>query len=146
MSCVLRAWGKTFDVEAYFKNSKLKPSRVWKKGQTIEHGAKRGKKYQMSGFNCKVSNGDFNDLQTQIRDAIQFLKLFKSDLKRLTSASGLEAAGLDFGIINRALSVKGSAVQSDVFPAELVRLAGAVDLDIAITLYPGSQKTSKSKR
>jgi hypothetical protein len=143
MSCVLRAWGKTFDVETYFKNSKLKPIAVWQRGQKFKRKIRGRKSHRDSGFNCKVSNKGFNHLNAQIRDAIEFVKLFKRELRRLAAFPGVEKAGLDFGITNRAFSMKNIMVQSDVIPAELARLAGSIGLDVAITLYPVSPKKPK---
>jgi hypothetical protein len=138
MSCVLRAWGKNFDVETFLQKSKLKPIAIWKRGQKFKRKIRGRKSHRDSGFNCEVSEKDFDQFNAQIRDAIDFMKFLKKDLKRLTAFPGVEKAGLDFGITNRALSDKKILVQSDAFPAELAKLAGSLGLDIAMTLYPPS--------
>jgi hypothetical protein len=131
MPCVLRASGKDFDVDAFLQKSKLKPTAVWRKGEP-RRKSKPDKKNLTSGFNCDVSEQDFNNLKGQIIEAQKFLKRHKPDLQKLVRFSGVEGALLDFGFERRDVIFS----QSDLLPAELIRLAGSIGLAIEMSLYP----------
>jgi hypothetical protein len=77
--------------------------------------------------NVAVSEADFTGLDTQIRDAIEFLRRNKAGLAGLRDAE----ACLDFGVERRDV-----AVQTVRFPAELLRLAGTLGISIEVSLYP----------
>ena len=138
MSCVLRAYGKIFEVDKFLQNSKLKPIAIWRKGEA-KWKNKPERKCKDSGFSCDVSRKDFNNLKGQISDAVKFLKSNQSQLKKLVALSGVENVGLDFGIERR-----DAYVQFDCFPSELLLLAGKLGIDVALTQYPISKKR-KSK-
>jgi hypothetical protein len=145
MPCVLRACGKNFDVDSFLAVTKLHPIAVWRRGQKFKRKVGGRMSCRNSGFSCDVSNRGFNQLQAQIKDAKEFIKFLRRDLKKLKTFPGVEEMELDFGITNRPLSNKNIIVQGEVFPAELAQLAGSVGLNIAITLYPLSFPFLKRK-
>jgi hypothetical protein len=77
--------------------------------------------------NVPVSDADFTSLDTQIRDAIEFLRRNNGGLASLRDAE----ACLDFGVERRDV-----AVQTVRFPAELLRLVGTLEMTIEVSLYP----------
>ena len=89
--CVLRAYGKNFDVDTYMTKSRLEPCLVYHRGEP----KKRTKKYKWttSGIHVPVSNTSFENFRRQVRDAIKFLINNKSEIKKLTKFKGVEGAG-----------------------------------------------------
>jgi hypothetical protein len=129
MSCVLRAHGESFDVREFLKESPLRPNTVYEKGDPIVTKG-NGPRQRSSGFTVSVSNADLDDLEGQIREAISFLDEYEDELRRLGSFVGVDGISLDFGVQWREASI-----QTDVFPADLLWRAGALDIWLAVTHY-----------
>ena len=89
------------------------------------------------GVRCVVSEHPPGDLTGQVSDAIKFLVQFHDDLRRITSHAGCKDAFLDFANENR-LDDETVAVQVDYLPAELLALAGELDIGVMLSLYPRS--------
>ena len=130
MSAVLRAQGEGFDVELFLAESSLEPDNVYQKGAPVASDKENGSPRTASGFSLTVSQADFSDLEAQIRDAILFLDEYEDELRRLGSFDGVEAISLDFGVQRQEV-----AVQTDLFPSDLLWRAGALDIWIAVTHY-----------
>ena len=121
MSCVLRAAGANFDVEAFLRESAWTPCRVFIKGKA--KAITPHKINAHSGFNLDVSDADFRDLSGQIADAIAFLEANDFEIQRLQNSRGLENIELDF------------AIQSDRFSSRLLLLCGQLNIDLVTTQY-----------
>lgn len=130
MSCVLRAIGTTFDVDAFLADSGLRPQALFHRGEARLPGVPGAPTWSASGFNVGVSEEGFLDLAPQVRDAGRFLNEHEDELRRLGAFPGVEEVCLDFGIAR-----KDAAMQSDVFPADLLWQAGALDIDLVVTHY-----------
>lgn len=132
MSCVLRASGSDFDPESFLADSELEPlaSPTYRRGEPKLARQPEGGTWQSSGFHVSVSEADFGDLPGQIRDAMRFLSEHEEEMRRLGGFEGVEAVCLDF-----AIDRKDVAVQSDVFDAELLWRAGALDIDLVVSHY-----------
>lgn len=91
-------------------------------------------------MNVEVSGADFDNLKKQIRDAIKFLKENKAEIIKLKKCKGLDRTGIDFGIAKRDV-----IVQEDVFYHELLALVGSLGLDIALSQYPISDDSKKTR-
>jgi hypothetical protein len=116
MSCVLRAIGAAFDVDAFLADSGLQAETVFHRGAAKLPGSPDGAKWSASGFNVAVSDdGGLDDLPLQVRDASRFLNQHEDELRRLGGFPGVEEVCLDFGIRRRDV-----AMQTDVFPADLL--------------------------
>ncbi len=128
MSCVLRASGTDFEPESFLEGSELRAGAnpIYRRGEPRPGG----ETWQSSGFHVGVSEAEFNDLPGQIRDAVRFLSVHEEELQRLGRFEGVEAVCLDF-----AIDRKDVAVQSDVFDAELLWRAGALDIDLVVSHY-----------
>jgi len=127
---VLRAYGDNFDVDAFLETSDIEPCLI------CHTEDKRGKgKWETNGFNAVFTEAEFDDIETQINDAIAFLQKHESELKRLVSYSGVERVWLDF-----ALEQRDAFVFFDTLPAKLLALAGNLGIDIEMSYYPPSKK------
>lgn len=123
MSCVLRVIGTDFEVDEFLKDSTLADAAVFHRGEERLAGAKGA----ASGFNLEIGKG-LADLGLQVQAARRFLRQHEDELRRLGSFDGVEEVCLDFTIRRRA-----GATQSDVFPADLLWQAGALDIDLVVT-------------
>jgi hypothetical protein len=130
MSCVLRVSGRDLVAEDLLRACPIPACRVFRKGEPLTITSLGGIQ-SASGANFVVSERDMNDLAGQTADAIAFLKVNGHALRSLSSLPGVEHAVLDFGIGWRDV-----AVQSDRFPAELLRLAGGLGLELEVSRYP----------
>jgi hypothetical protein len=124
--CVLRATGDNFQAEKFLEDSTLAPCNVLRKGQPRA----RNRVWDSSGITVVVSDASGDDLAGQVREAIEFLKLNRKELSRLRGFDGMEEMGLDFGVYR-----KNGFLQSSVFPAELIALAGDLEMGIELSIY-----------
>jgi hypothetical protein len=129
MGCVLRAIGRDFDVDAFLQDSPLPKDAVFHRGEPRTAG-EGGTKRVASGFNSPVGEAGPGDLDDQVQAASHFLREHEEELRRLGRFPGVEEVCLDFG-----LSCTAGASQSDVFPADLLWQAGALDIDLVVTHY-----------
>jgi hypothetical protein len=138
---VLRVGGKRFDVEACVGVLGLKVLRIYRRGQPRSPARPRGPKNLFSGANVLVSDREFSDYNSQVRDAIRYLKRNQKLLRRLRHYSGVEWAYLDFGV-----ELRDVAVHCDVLPEQLVMMAGNLGLGIEVSHYPPLGATSMLER
>lgn len=124
--CVLRASGKTFDVDAFLKGSHFEPSVVYRKGQRRKP-ASRGSQAS-SGFNLNVSEKD--EPAGQVEDALDFVRENRDELLRLGRFGGVDDVILSFAIAQREF-----VAHSAQLPAELLTLAGSLGIDIHVSSY-----------
>jgi len=124
-------------VDAFLAKSDLQPETVFHRGAAKLPGSPDGSKWSASGFNVAVSDDGFDDLALQVRDAARFLNQHEEELRRLGGFPGVEEVCLDFGIRRRDV-----AMQTDVFPADLLWQAGALDIDLVVTHYEIAEEES----
>jgi hypothetical protein len=141
MSCVLRAIGTSFDVDAFLKDSPLEASPAFRRGEPRFAGREDGPRRAASGFNTEVSAADPGDLDDQITQAMHFLNEYEDELRRLGSFPGVEEVCLDFAVRRRA-----ETSQSDLFPAGLLWRAGALHFDLGVTLGDGGGSWGAARR
>jgi hypothetical protein len=84
-------------------------------------------------LNVAVSEAGFHDFAAQVSDAVAFLLEHDAEVRRLVGFPGVAGVVLDFGLAWRDV-----AAQSDEFPADLVRLAGACGIALGLSHYPVS--------
>jgi hypothetical protein len=131
MSSVIRVYGKHFNVDAFVANCTLPVCTVKRRGEPVFPASQpNGRRHEQSGVHVLASEADFADFQAQVDEVITFLRVNELELRRLRTFAGVETATLDFGIERRDV-----AVQCDRLPAELLRLAGAIDVDIELSQY-----------
>ena len=124
--CVLRATGDAFQPESFLAGSSFSPCNVFHKG---EYKAKQ-RVCDTSGMTIVVGEASNDSFVQQIQGAVRFLKINKDQLARLRNQSGLEAMELDFGVYR----IDGF-LQTSFFPAELISLAGSLDIGITLSIY-----------
>ncbi len=124
---MFRVAGKQFAVDIFLQLVRLKPSMIWR----LEETSYKGRPIESSGFALVASEAAFDDVWQQIDDVIAFLKHHETDLALINTFPGVEECLLDFGIENRDV-----AHQADYFPAELLRLAGNLNIGLSISRYP----------
>jgi hypothetical protein len=130
--CVMRVYGEQFAVDDFVKTSNLTSDpdlyTVWHKGEPNYKGC-----CEHSGFNLDVCEVESEGLKEQAERAIDFLSRNFIELKRLMEFPGVENGRLDF-----AISKRDVAAQFDLFPVELVRLAGSLNLQLELSQYASS--------
>lgn len=126
MSCLLRVCGKEFVVDDFTCKSELPFYAIWRQGEPKT----KTRMHTHSGFSLVVSDAAFDNPKQQIEDAIVFLRKHEKQLKSLQSIVEVEDMFLDFGIEERE-----AAIQCDHFPAQLLKLAGDLGLDLEVSRY-----------
>jgi len=127
VSCVLRAAGTLFDVEAFCVATELPILARRHAGDQHRPGSPA---LRRSSINVNVSDADFDSLAQQVEEAVAFLERYRDEVRRLVTFPGVEGVELDFGLRRRAV-----AAQTDSFPPRLVSLAGALGVGITVSQY-----------
>jgi hypothetical protein len=96
-------------------------------------------------MSIETSKAGFDNLKKQVDDTIRYLKRHEVKLSHIGSTKEIEYAILDFGIGLR-IDRKTVLTQSDIFPNELLKLAGNLGLDIELSIYPVDLQTMLEKR
>jgi hypothetical protein len=127
--CYLRVAGKQFAVDNFLSKSELATDSsrytVWHNGDQFRKG-----KREDSGFMFDICVVESEGVKEQAEKAVTFMSGNFAELKRLMEFQGVEEGSLQF-VINR----RNDANQNDLFPAELVRLAGSLGLSILLSQY-----------
>jgi hypothetical protein len=127
--CVLRISGAEFAVDDFVSTSDLTSDRdaftVWHKGEPL-----RDKSREDSGFILDICDVGSKGLKAQIEKVTAFLSNHYGEIKKLMETQGVESGVLDFAIAKRNV-----AAQFDRFPADLIRLAGGIGLEIELSQY-----------
>jgi hypothetical protein len=105
---------------------------VYRRGEARFPTLPRAPKRPQSGFNIVISKKEFTDFAGQVKDAVSFLEQHRRAIRALRRREGVEGATLDFGVERRAEAV----VQVQLFPENLVRLAGQLGLALELSFYP----------
>lgn len=94
------------------------------------------------GFSCEVSDRDWNDVEGQIVDMISFLEVYSPHLTILKENYSLE--DWHFDLPYECQLNEKRFVQTDFLPPKLLRLAGALDIGIELSLYwPAAEQTEE---
>ena len=140
--CVLRAWGKNFDVDRFLKRSPWKPCAIFRRGE--KRGILGNKKNAESSFNLGVSEASWLDLAAQVRDATKFIQKHKSELRRLKRFPGVEGVVLDFPVEDRMSENK--MTYTIQIPEAFIQVAGGAGLSIEVSIYVPSRRSKKSSK
>lgn len=131
MSCVLRAAGDEFDVDAFLADCEVPPFKVFRRGQPRSSS----KLNQQSGLNFSVSDAEMTDFDLQLEDATLFFREKREFVRRLTAFPGVEGVSIDFGVAIRQPYGAGFR-----FPPELVATIGDLGVELEISTYPTSDE------
>lgn len=132
MTCVLRASGTDFDVDACVASFPVAPDSIWRRGEPrFSQMRPEGERHDTSGLRILVSKADFSDLARQIADAVEFLRSHQDAMRALAANAGVTSALLDFGA-----EVSPPFWSSFTFPPELLSLSGAAGVAVCLSVYP----------
>jgi hypothetical protein len=145
MPCNLLILGKDLDIDEFLSNTKLRGFRKNYKGQPTFKTKSNGGKLVHSSLLIETSKADFDDLKKQIKDTIRYLKRHKDKLSYINKVKEVDMALLDFGI-NLKIDRKKILLQSEMFPNELLKLAGEIGLDIELSIYPNDLENILAKQ
>jgi hypothetical protein len=125
-ACILRVAGSTAKVRRFLCLARLKPYRVFWKGD-LRHG---GRVVQQSGFSIELSSAE--GLPDQARQAIRFARRHKADLDLITQL-GFRTVSIDFGLHDRATDDRPWPTYA--VPVAISRLAAGLGATIDLSFY-----------
>jgi hypothetical protein len=136
---MLRIIGANFDVDAFLEAVPLETRRIWYKGTPKWLDGEELNAY--SGCTIAVSKADFTQFALQKKEATRFLEKHFNSLMRLPQFGLVdneeEGAVLDFGIETRMFE---QYTQTDYWEPPLLRLAGNLNISIALSQYEPAEK------
>ena len=136
MSCILRASGTEFNIDAFMAKTSLEVDSLWRKGEKRFIKSSNSEINRSSGVRVVASEADFSDLGEQIKDVISFLRKNLEQVKLLASFPGVEGGVLDFGI-----EIYPPGLASFTFPPDLLALAGEAGVSLCLSVYPTDKET-----
>lgn len=140
MGCILSFNGPEADVAQLLALSPVEPVRARRRGEPLS--SRPGSRLAVtSGVTLQISDAEFEELEEQQADAIQFLNEHCQALQAMRRVEGVESACLDFGIAMRSV-----IVQSDGFSAELIAAVAKVGCSLVLTQYPTGPKARNLRR
>jgi hypothetical protein len=145
MSCVLHISGVKFDVDSFVVKSKVRPYKVFYKGEARFKTKPDGAKSARSGLAIELSKADMDDVKGQIKDAIRFLTRSRAKLGFIPKTNGIQHAILDFGI-DRKIDRDEHLMESHLLPSKLLQLAGEFGLSIQLSFYAENMQAVLEER
>lgn len=137
---VLRASGRTFDVDAFLASSKLVPCEVARRGEPVFRTKPNGRKLLRSHLHVSVSEADWGNWKKLVSDSLRFISSHERELRRLVRYPGVEGVELDFPTEVSESVWEGHTYSSCLFPQTLVAKAGSIGLELAFTIYTGQRE------
>ncbi len=132
MSCMLRAGGENFDVDAFLGGCDIEPVKVWRKGD-LKFPASQpdGPRIAQSGVSFEVSHADFLDLDIQFADARAWFTENRDFVRSLCQFPGVERVVVDFGA-----EIHPPGWCFFTIPPDLQVLIGSLDVHLMLSVYP----------
>ena len=140
MSCILRITGVKFDVDAFVTKSKVRPYKIFYKGEARIKTKPHGAKSAHSGLAIEVSKAAMDDFKGQIKDAIRFLARNREKLRYISKFKEIQHAVLDFGI-TRKIDGDVPLIGSHLLPNRLLQLAGEAGVSVELSFYAENMQT-----
>jgi hypothetical protein len=131
MSCTLTIIGEHLDIDALVEKTKVKGFDVAYKGQPINKVNSR--KRTNSSASILTSEAGFGDIESQIKDTIEFLNTYKKGLMHLTKTPEIDYAVLTFGVDSTLTG--DNLVQSFYFTKELIKICSRLNIEIQLFAY-----------
>lgn len=135
MSCVLRVSGPDFDPDSFLNTTSLEPCNVYHRGEQRS----KSSTWELSGFTVGVSNAPFSHFQAQVSDALNFLRTYEAELRRLQNFKSVTDVRLDF-----AVSESARFVQSTYLSREFLEKLLALRIGLEVSVY-SQQLTTESE-
>ena len=138
MKCVLRVYGKVFDVDQFLTDSPWHPNPIHRRGEERRLGKRRLEPHKQSGFVIRIPGSDtpgevFAD---QASAVLAFLGENQAEFLRLSAFPGVETCTLDFAVP----LYEHQPMRSNHMPIELVRAAAALSIALEVTVYACSSE------
>lgn len=132
--------GSDFDVAGALRHSPLRErAKSWHCGKSF--GLNRKYTFTDSGFSVCIGGGDDCDLNRQVADAMEFLRVESSEIRRIRSLPSVEKACLRFGEV----WPEDIVGRSPVLPSQLLLACGQLELDIVLCQYLASAMPNDNK-
>lgn len=128
--CILNATGTHFDVDTFMSKSPWRDSAsVFHRGEATRLRSRPT--HEHSGLGVRISDSDEDELESQIRDAMEFLKQERQELERLRAFPGVECLEFRIGVF----WWRNTCCQFHSFPAEFSALAGELGIVVTLCVY-----------
>jgi hypothetical protein len=132
--CVLNATGAQFDVDGFMKDS------TWGEYASVFHrgeatGLRTRPIQERSGLGVRISDSGEDELEPQIRDAMEFLEQERAEIQRLAAFPGLESLEFRIGLF----WWRNTLCQSHTLPPDFLRRAGTLGVAVTLCVYGVSE-------
>jgi hypothetical protein len=132
MSCVLRASGVDFDVDAFLATCELEPITIYRKGEPrFPASQPEGPRNLRSGVNFEASGADFSELKLTMEEALTFVRDHQAFIAALREFPGVESLTVDFGA-----EIHPPGWCSFNFGSELLLTLGTLGVSLELSVYP----------
>lgn len=131
--CVFHVSSQTHSFQTFLANHPDLPIyRQHEKGEIPKIQSEHGP-HEDYGFSCEVSDRSWSDVTGQVVDMISFLEVYTPYLQALKESHPIDNWRFDLPYECRLDDQTFS--QFDYLPPKLIRLAGALDIGIELSLY-----------
>lgn len=140
MGCVLHFFGDAANVAELERLCPTEPCNVFYKGKprsTRPNSRLSG----TSGISIVASDADFDKLELQQTESLEFLTLHHAKLLDMRAVEGVETASIDYGI-----SMRNVIVQGDAFEPELLAKIASLEMRMILSQYPPQGRAKKVKQ
>jgi hypothetical protein len=133
--CILNATGTHFDVDAFVSQSPWRGfASVFHRGEATR--LRSQPVHEHSGVSFGISDSDVDELEPQVRDALEFLRQERGEIQRLLAFPGVECLEFRIGLFWR----RDTLCQFHTLPTELLRLAGELGVAVTLCIYGVSEE------
>jgi hypothetical protein len=129
VSAILRATGKSFDVNAFLAHCPWSNTKIFHRGDP--RPPRKHALAEKPALNVPASNADLDQFPAQLHDATHFLTAHQTEIQRLVAFPGVESVTLDFAIARPT-----TFTHSVTLPAALIHRAAACGISLQISHYP----------
>jgi hypothetical protein len=140
--CVLHINIESDNIDNYLASTNLPIYQVFKKGD--HHKYAKNKMYEDNLISCVVSDSDWDNLEDQTNDMINFLENYHLDLQILKD--NFKIKSWEFDIPHTCRISNKIYMQSSFLPPKLISLAGRFGIGIELSMYTPAQEDKKVKK
>lgn len=131
--CVFHVSSFTDSFQTFLENHpELPVYKKHEKGDTPHIKSEQGP-HENYGFSCEVSDREWDDVEGQVVDMISFLEVYTPYLQALQATHNIDNWRFDMPYECRLDGERYA--QFDYLPPKLIRLAGALEIGIELSLY-----------
>ena len=130
LGCNFTATGSDFDVDAFLISSPWRElAEPFRRGEPTRSAVIRA--YTFSGFQIHISDSDEDELEPQIQNSLEFLRVAGAELERLAAFPGVTKMEFSIGLFWR----EDTLSQHHTLPPEFMRLAGEHGVTVSLCIY-----------